>query len=110
MMEDVNERIERQQNYRMVVEKKVIHFLWAERAYFRMILRLFEEKLLGLEDSPFSEGSPVRSLLALMDVLERLEPHLKKVLSKKKRAHVKATVAKTKRTAERLLEEIETTT
>lgn len=106
-MKDVNERIERQLNRRKVVEKNVIHFLWAEHAYFRVILRLFEEELLGLEDSPFSEGSPIRHLLALVETLDKLDKHLGKVLSKKKRARVKAVTKKVGKTAQKLLKEVE---
>lgn len=71
---------------RRVVEQNIIQELWSHTAYFQKVLRMFREGLLGLDDSPFSAGSPMRKLQAEVGVMKELLPHIRtlKILSARK--------------------------
>lgn len=63
-------------NRRLVVAKHSVAGLWDFISYFGLVLRMFEDGDLGKEDSPFSEGSPLRIFRALIEKERRLLPHL----------------------------------
>lgn len=73
------EKFQRRLHIRKTVQANIIQALWAWIDYFKKVLQLFEEGKLGKDDSPFSVKSPVRVFLALIDVMERTLPHLKRV-------------------------------
>jgi hypothetical protein len=68
---------------RATVEKNCIRALWVELHYIRNVIKLFQQGLLGLPDSPFSERSPLRVFEALIAQLEILHGHLQKILKQK---------------------------
>lgn len=72
----------RRNSIRKVVQKEIIFGLWSFIYYFEHVIKLFENGQLGLEDSPFSTGSPVRLFNRLVQTQQRLLPHLEGVLSK----------------------------
>ncbi|MDO8470282.1 MAG: hypothetical protein Q7S84_04710 [bacterium] len=65
---------------KQTVAKETIRALWGWVYYFRRVRQLFDEGLLGMADSPFSLRSPVRVHRDLLVEMERLIPHLRKVL------------------------------
>ena len=75
-----------------VVEKEIVKAIWSWIYYFSKVNGLFEDGKLGLEDSPFSSGSPIKILRRLLGEIERLMPHLKEVTSKRVYAEISASV------------------
>ena len=70
-----------QRHFRRVVEANTIKAIWSWIYYFGRVFDLFESELLGKEDSPFSEGSPVKVFRRLLEQLERVTPHMRTLLS-----------------------------
>nr|MBI5455831.1 hypothetical protein [Candidatus Levybacteria bacterium] len=67
--------------FKRIVEHEMITALWGYIRYFKRVNSLFEEKLLGKKDSPFSVRSPLRVFRALIEQERRLIPHLEGLLS-----------------------------
>jgi len=65
--------------FRQVVEKHYVMGLWNFIHYLNRVHFLFEKGKLGLKDSPFSERSPIRLYRQLINIAEKLLPHLKKL-------------------------------
>ena len=70
-------------HFRKVVEKNTVQALWSWIGYFGKVFDLFESGMLGEEDSPYSEHSPVRVFRKLLEQLERTTPHMKTLLPQK---------------------------
>lgn len=70
-------------HFRRVVQANTVQAMWAWIYYFGKVFQLFEEGLLGKEDSPFSERSPVRIFRKLLDRLEQVLLHLEQFLPEK---------------------------
>ncbi len=75
-----------------VVEKEIVKAIWSWIYYFSKVNSLFEDGKLGLEDSPFSAGSPIKILRRLLAEQERLMPHLQAVASKKVCEEISASI------------------
>lgn len=91
--------------YRDVVAKDMIQTVYLWTHYFERALRLFREGMVGKENSPFSEGSPVRMFKKHISLLEELlVPHLRDLISKRDAAHAATVLTE----ANVVLEELET--
>ncbi|MBI4120837.1 MAG: hypothetical protein HY457_01090 [Parcubacteria group bacterium] len=89
---------------RELVASNMSRVLWDEIKYWQTILQLYEKGMLPNEDSPFLAKGPLRLILALVDTLEKLNEHLKKLLSPEDEKRVREVLAETKVRAEHLLE------
>jgi hypothetical protein len=93
---EAQERDMKKQYIRKVVEEAMVAGNWRFIHYFDTLIRLFEEGQLGLDDSPFSLGSPRRSYKALLDKEEELIPHLQLVVSNTRLSRDAAAVSRSK--------------
>lgn len=100
------ERLMRKLHVRKVVAREMVMGLWAFIYYFRTLHGFLEEKLLGEEDSPFSEGSPVRIYKALIQEIKRDLPYLRKILRKKEYQEGKKVLARAENILSRLEEKL----
>jgi len=79
--------------FRRVVAREMVQANWHFLQYFSRVLRLFQEGKLGKPESPFSEGSPLRTLRALLSLQrELLVPHLQDLLPKKDQQQAQETL------------------
>ena len=69
-------------HFRSVVGKNIVRAIWSWIGYTNNVLHLFESGELGKEDSPFSEQSPLRVLVAFVEIHQRILPHLVDLMSK----------------------------
>lgn len=83
IMEENREKDEKRLHIKRVVEKNTILAFWTWLYYFKKVFALFEAKLLGTADSPFSSKSPTRAFSELLEELEKLIPHFKQLLKEK---------------------------
>lgn len=83
-------------HFRWVVERHSIMAIWKFIEYFSKVLGLFEENRLGKTDSPFSHRSPLNVFRKIIDLLEKLLPHMWSLLPKKERGRSKAVLGETK--------------
>ena len=88
---------------RSIVARHTIQAIWSCLDYFTLVLRMFENGLLGKEDSPFSVRSPVRVLRTLVEKEKQLLPHLEGLLPQVKYEEAQDTLQK----AEVLLSRLE---
>ena len=92
-MLDLMERAQREEfnkpQFRKIVAVNMIKGVWFWIYYFRTVLKLLEEGLLGKADSPFSEGSPVRVFRRLVELLKEVLPHFKIFLPKREYPEIK---------------------
>jgi len=93
---------ERKLNIKKTVEQKTVLHLWESLHYFNRVIKLFEKGELGLEDSPFSTGSPARFSLAEIERIENLLPLLEKDINKKAYLNAKKIIEKSKGIAEKV--------
>lgn len=66
----------RKNQRRRSIEKNTSDMFYASNAYFLRLLYLFDQKLIGLEDSPFSMSGPLGVFEKQIELLEKLLPHL----------------------------------
>lgn len=71
----------RRQHIKRTVAREMIRGVWSWILYFRKVQGLFRDHLLGYPESPFSLRSPVRVTKSLLEELERLIPHMERVLT-----------------------------
>ncbi len=84
IMTKEQEEAERKSFVKGTVAKTTIREIWAYIAYFKRVLKLFENGQLGMEYSAFSSKSPskvYKELVNLMD--QQLFKHMKSVMSNK---------------------------
>lgn len=96
IMESKNEALIRRLHIRRIVQAHIIRAVWTYSEYFGKVLGLFEEGKLGKDDSPFSVRSPIRVFLSLINILERLLPHLRGLISRAKHAHAEDILVRTR--------------
>lgn len=78
---------------RKTVAKEVIADLHNGTAYWKRVLRLFEEGKLGKKDSPFAEGSPVSLYRKQVDLTKNhILPHLAQFLPKNSLREIERTL------------------
>lgn len=69
-------------NIKRVVERDIIRAIWTWIYYFRRVTDLFNEGLLGKDDSAFSHASPLRVYRNLLNVQIDLLPHFVDLMRK----------------------------
>ena len=84
IMNDEEVRESRRCHIRRTVEMHSVRALWMYIAYFDRVKSLFDQGLLGKEDSPFSSGSPRRVLRKHVSQLREMLPHLRELLPRRK--------------------------
>jgi len=62
------------------IEHKTSDAFYAGSKYFLRVLYLFEHSLLGLEESPFSMRGSINAFLNEIEIIEKVIPHMRKVL------------------------------
>jgi len=83
IMTKEQEEAEKKSFIKRTVAKTTIREIWSYIAYFKRVLKLFENGQLGLENSAFSSGSPSRVYKELVDLMDKqLLRHMKQVLSR----------------------------
>jgi hypothetical protein len=96
------EKLQRRLHIKRTVEANVIQALWSWIHYFQKVRLLFEEGKLGLPDSPFSSRSPRRVFLALVEEIERVLPHFRKIISSKVHAEILNVLGRAKEVVRRM--------
>jgi len=83
-----------------VVEKKSLQRLSCQTHYFKQVLSLFKTGHLGKDESPFSEGSPMRRLFQEFEILEETFEHIQEtnphLLSKEKTKYIERIISEVK--------------
>lgn len=82
LFEEEQEKVALRLKKRWVVARNMVRGLAKFNVYFRNVNSLFEKGLLGEEESPFSEGSPVRIFLAAISAEEGSLSYLRTLASK----------------------------
>lgn len=63
-------------NVRQVIDREATRAFWVSIFYIEKIAVLFNEGLLGREDSPFSHQGPIHALQKYVGSVDKLMPHL----------------------------------
>ncbi len=71
----------RREQRRRSIEKNTSDMFYASNAYFLRLLYLFDQNLIGLEDSPFSMSGPLGVFEKQIELLKKLLPHLDALLN-----------------------------
>ena len=87
---------------RQTVEIHSIKSIWGFIGYFEKVYALFEQGKLGKNDSPFSEGSPVRVFRKLAACMRLLLPHMKLLVPRRDYPRIERTVKRAEQLAEKL--------
>lgn len=81
IFEEGSEKQMRRHFIRRTVAEEMVGDLHLGLAYWKKVLRFFEEGMLGKEDSPFSERSPLGLYRKQLDLIQKqILPHLEKFL------------------------------
>ncbi len=89
------------------VTKEIVEGLWGNIAYFKKILKMFEEGKLGRKDSPFSERSPVHLYREQVELMQQnVLPHIAGFLPKKSLREIEKTLARVELALSRQEEQI----
>lgn len=75
MTNSQREEFEKEQ-VKLVVSVGILRALNGNIGYLGTVLDLYEDGKLGLDDSPYSQGSPSRMILKMAHLVQRLVPHL----------------------------------
>lgn len=102
VMDREREKWQRRLHIRATVQAHTVRGVWGWIDYFKKVLRLFEEGKLKKEDSPFSVRSPILVFLALINVMERLLPHLRGLVSHSRYTRANDILRRTKEAAGRI--------
>jgi hypothetical protein len=96
------EKLQRRLHIKRTVEANVIQAIWSWIHYFQKVRSLFDEGKLGLPDSPFSSRSPRRIFLALVDEMEKVLPHFRKIISLRMHAEISNVLGQAREAVRRL--------
>lgn len=102
LMAEAQIKESRRMHIRQTVQVHAIQIIWGFIGYFEKVYALFEQGKLGKEDSPFSEGSPVRVFRKLITCLRLLLPHMRSWVPKRDYPRIERTIARAERFAEKL--------
>lgn len=94
IMGELEKEMRRRSFIRKTVSEGTINALWQWTHYLQTVLALCERGQLGVPDSPFSSRSPRRVLQTILDLFERLDPHLNKLLPRRDVPRMRAAVLK----------------
>jgi len=101
VMDRERRELQRRLHIRKTVQAHMVRGIWGWTDYFKKVLRLFEEGKIGKADSPFSVRSPIRIFLSLIELMERLLPHFRGLISRARHGHAGEVLARTRRLAKR---------
>lgn len=91
-------------NIKWIVERETIKAIWSWIYYFKRVISLFNEGLLGNQDSPFSSASPLRVYKTLISTQTSLLPHLRSLISQKEFDQLQAELNAQTETVDRVIE------
>lgn len=84
IMTKEQEEAQKKEFIKKTVAKNTVKEIWAYIAYFKRVLKLFENGQLGMENSAFSSKSPSKVYKELVDLMDKqLFVHMKRVMKRK---------------------------
>lgn len=83
------ERVFKQTFFKRVVAKELLPTIWERIAYLGQVGKLYDDGLLGKEDSPFSIKSPVRVYRSFVSEVEAYLPRFWNLLPRQKRVEAR---------------------